>query len=48
MPEWYDDLTVALDAHGLLPRGAFHPGPDDGAPEGAGTILLVGNAGPGM
>ena len=48
MPEWYDDLTAALDAHGLLPRGAFHPGPDDGAPAGAGTILLVGNAGPGM
>ena len=48
MPEWYDDLTATLDAHGLLPRGAFHPGPDDGAPEDSGTILLVGNAGPGM
>ena len=48
MPQWYDDITIALATHGLLPRGAFHPGADDGAPEGAATILLVGNAGPGM
>ncbi len=48
MPKWYKNLTAALAAHGLLPRGAFHPGPDDGAPEGVGTILLVGHAGPGM
>lgn len=48
MPEWYDALSRALDAHGLLPRGAFHPGPDDGAPDDAGTILPVGHAGPGM
>lgn len=48
MPEWYGALSRALDAHGLLPRGAFHPGPDDGAPAGAGTILLVGNAGADM
>ncbi|MBE9555355.1 MAG: 4Fe-4S dicluster domain-containing protein [Proteobacteria bacterium] len=48
MPQWYKNLTTALAAHGLLPRGAFHVGPEDGAPEGAGTILLTGNAGPGM
>ena len=48
MPEWYNDLTAALAAHGLLPRGAFHVRPEDGAPEGAGTILLAGNARPGM
>ena len=48
MPEWYKNLTTALAAHGLLPRGAFHVGADDGAPEGTGTILQVGHAGPGM
>lgn len=48
MPEWYDDITAALTTHGLLPRGAFHSGAEDGAPEGAGTILLVGHGGPDM
>lgn len=48
MAQWYDDLTAALAEHGLLPRGAFHAGAEDGAPDGVGTILLVGNAGPGM
>jgi len=38
---------------GLTPRGAFHPGPDDGVPEvgpdqPALTIVLAGNAGPDM
>jgi hypothetical protein len=46
--QWYHDLTTALAEHGLLPRGAFNPDPDDAAPDGAGTILLVGNAGSGM
>ena len=41
-------IIAALAQHGLLPRGAFHPGAGDGAPAGSGTILLVGNAGPGM
>lgn len=48
MPEWYENLTTALTTHGLLPRGAFHCGAEDGAPDGAGTILLVGHAGPDM
>lgn len=48
MPEWYAKIAAALADHGLLPRGAFHPAPGDGTPDGAGTILLVGNAGPGM
>jgi hypothetical protein len=48
MPKWYDDLTAALATHGLLPRGAFHAGPEDGAPQGARTVLMVGNAGLGM
>ncbi|SMX39124.1 ferredoxin [Maliponia aquimaris] len=29
-------------AAGLRVRGALHPGPDDGAPEGTGTLLLLG------
>ena len=48
MSEWYENIADALAEHGLLPRGAFHAGPEDGAPGGAGTILLVGNVGPGM
>lgn len=48
MPESYEDIHAALSEQGLLPRGAFHPGREDGAPDGIGTILLVGNAGPAM
>jgi len=48
MPQWYNELAAALAEYGLTARGAFHPGPEDGAPAGAGTILLAGNAGPGM
>lgn len=48
MPRWYDDIAAALAGHGLIARGAFHPGPDDGAPAGTGTLLLAGNAGAGM
>lgn len=43
-----DDVRAALDAEGLLLRGAFHPTQEDGAPRGAATLLLVGNAGPTM
>ena len=31
---------------GLAPLGAFHPGPDDGAPAGCGTLVLLGPDGP--
>jgi len=52
MPLTLDDVRAALVAEGLAFRGAFHPGPDDAAPdtpEGpAGTVVLAGNAGPGM
>ena len=41
-------IRDALHAHGLMPRGAFHPGPDDNAPLDAATIVLIGNAGPDM
>lgn len=48
MLRWYDDLTEALAGYGLLARGAFHPGPQDGVPGEAATLVLVGNAGPAM
>ncbi|WP_425407414.1 ferredoxin [Hwanghaeella sp.] len=41
-----DELTGRLRPLGLMLRGGFHAGPDDAAPSGAGTVLLVGNAGP--
>ncbi len=41
-------IRDALLPHGLMVRGGFHPGPDDGAPEDAETIVLIGNAGPAM
>ena len=48
-----DTIVTAIEAEGLASRGAFHPVPDDAVPyfgDGAraGTLLLVGNAGPGM
>ena len=48
-----DTIVTAVEAEGLASRGAFHPVPDDAVPrlgDGAcaGTLLLVGNAGPGM
>lgn len=41
-------LGEALAAEGLAPVGAFHPGPDDGAPPGAATLVLVGADGAAM
>jgi hypothetical protein len=38
-------IEAALVERGLAPRGAFHPGPDDGAPAGAATIVLAGQVG---
>lgn len=32
----------AAAAEGLVVLGGFHPGPDDGAPDDAGTVLLLG------
>ena len=40
----FEQVTQALGALGLIPRGGFHPVPDDDL--GAGTVVLVGNAGP--
>ncbi len=44
----YRQIESALAAVGLLARGGFHPAAGDGAPEGAATLVLVGNAGPAM
>ena len=47
------EIEHALRAAGLSPRGAFHPGADDGVPPlapdtPAGTLVLAGNVGPQM
>lgn len=52
-PPDYRGIEAALAASGLLLRGGFHPGPEDGLPGladgcAAATLLLVGNAGPGL
>ena len=49
----YGTVTAALQAHGLRPRGGFHPAPGDGVPalaggRAAGTLILAGNVGPDM
>ncbi|WP_027288766.1 4Fe-4S dicluster domain-containing protein [Rhodovibrio salinarum] len=44
----YRELADALEGHGLLLRGGFQAAPDDRLPEGSGTVLMVGNAGPAL
>ena len=48
----YGTIQDAVAETGLLVRGGFHPGPDDGVPGGPRgepeTVVLVGNAGPSM
>lgn len=44
----YGTIQDAVAETGLLVRGGFHPGADDGVPGGAETVVLVGNAGPSM
>jgi ferredoxin len=39
-------LEQALAPVGLILRGGFRPAAEDAAPEGTGTLLLIGNAGP--
>ena len=47
-PAACDSTAAALSRHGLLLRGGFHPEPGEAGLEAAGTVLLVGNAGPAM
>lgn len=47
------EVEAALEDAGLTPRGAFHPGTDDGVPDlpdgrPVGTLVLAGNVGPAM
>lgn len=41
-------LDRQLADHRLMIMGAFHPGPEDRAPEGTGTLVLLGPAEPGF
>lgn len=41
-------IETALDGHGLTIFGAFHPGPDDLAPEAVRTLVLLGPKEPGF
>lgn len=41
-------VVAAVRVTGLEVVGAFHPGPGDGAPEGVGTLLLLGPSGDAM
>lgn len=41
-------LAAALAPCGLILRGGFHPEPGEAGLEGAGTVLLIGNAGGAM
>ncbi|MFK7944750.1 MAG: ferredoxin [Paracoccaceae bacterium] len=43
-----EDINEAAHAQGLAIVGAFHPGTDDLAPEGTGTLVLLGPGGPEM
>jgi hypothetical protein len=44
----YQDIAGRLAAHHLAVMGGFHPGLDDGAPQGTQTLLMVGPAEPGF
>ena len=49
----YAALAGELELSGLILRGGFHPSEDNAAPalpdgQAAGTIIMVGNAGPGL
>ena len=44
----YDRINQAAAPHHLTIVGAFHPGPDDSAPEGTGTLVLLAPKEPGF
>lgn len=48
MTAFLDEIAEALRPYGLMLRGGFAPANQDGAPEGARALVLVGNAGPAM
>ncbi|AUX24639.1 hypothetical protein SOCEGT47_051780 [Sorangium cellulosum] len=52
MPIGWPELTARCERAGIPLRGGFHPGEGDGVPAAgalpAGTLVLLGNAGPSM
>ncbi len=42
----YDQIAAEIAAASFVPLGSFNPGPDDRVPGAAGTLILIGNAGP--
>ncbi|MEO0361670.1 MAG: ferredoxin [Pseudomonadota bacterium] len=44
----FEKIAARAAADGFTVTGAFHPGPEDGAPKGAETLALVGYGGPEM
>jgi hypothetical protein len=42
------EINNLLALHGLCSRGAFHPAPEDGVPDGAAALVLVGHVGQAM
>lgn len=44
----YGTLSEAAEARHLRILGGFHPGPGDQAPEGCGTLMMIGPAEPGF
>ncbi|MGP6088496.1 ferredoxin [Antarctobacter jejuensis] len=47
-PDSLDQADTQAACAGLRLRGALHPGSEDGAPEGTGTLLLLGPDEPGF
>jgi hypothetical protein len=44
----YGRLKADAETYGLLLRGGFHATDDDDLPEGRGTVVMLGNAGPAL
>ncbi|MEM8689869.1 MAG: hypothetical protein AAGF81_21275 [Pseudomonadota bacterium] len=44
----YDQIAAEIAAASFVPLGSFHPEPGDRVPGAAGTLILIGNAGPRM
>ena len=41
----YQTISARIAETGMICRGGFHPGADDGLPGATGTAIMVGNAG---
>ena len=45
-PEPTYDFLELFAGYGLMPRGEYHPSPEDGVTGDPQTLILTGNAGP--